>query len=646
MAEITQNERLLKVYTPLDFDVLLIDGFAGYEGISQPFYFDLRLLADVQTGKDRRVDPRKLVGSAVSIEIELNQGRKRFISGIIQSFTKQQQQDRFACYRAEVAPWISLLDLRSNCRIFQNKTVPDVISTIVGESGFSDHFRSDLAKTYTAWDYCVQYRETDLTFISRLMEAEGIAYYFEHGEDRTHRFVLVDTPEAFKDCPGSSKFLFDPEAGIGGFDDTISAWAIRQQLLSGKWTLRDRHFEMPTNPLEVCEDSVLANNINRNLERYDFPGGYVKQFNAPEKRLDSIRREGEKLVRLRMEADEARQCVIEGAGHCRAMVSGHKATVEANGTAGIEGNWLLATVRHSALQHPDYLTQGRAGEGYSNTFTAIDSSNGYHPLRTTPKSVVYGPQTATVVDENPEPSEEIWPDKYGRVRVRFHWDREGKSACWVRVSQAWAGKAWGQQWIPRVGDEVVVAFLDGDPDCPLIVGFVYNHDNMPPFTLPDNKTQSGLVTRSSPGGGTEDYNMIRIEDKAGSEEIYVHAQKALKAMIEQDESRSVGNNRDTIITQYDSRTVEKGNDELKVQTGNRTVTVSMGDRKVEISQGNDSLNVSLGNITVQAPAGTHKSQAMQIELNGTAAIKLSCGASSIEMNPAMINITSPLVKIN
>jgi type VI secretion system secreted protein VgrG len=338
-----------------------------------------------------------------------------------------------------------------------------------------------------------------------------------------------------------------------------------------------------------------------------------------------------------MEEEESRHVVIEGSGQCRALVAGHTATVTANGASGIEGKWLLTTVDHSAVQFPDYLTEGRTGKGYANTFTVIPASTRFHPSATTPKPVICGPQTAFVIDENPQPSEEIWPDKYGRVRVRFHWDREAKSACWVRVAQAWAGKAWGHQWIPRVGDEVVVTFLEGDPDRPLIVGSVYNHDNMPPFALPDNKTQSGILTRSSPHGGSADCNIIRIEDKAGSEEIFIHAQKVLTTEVEQDESRTVGGKRTTKVTQDDTRTVEKGNDELTVQTGNRSAT---------ISKGNDTLTVSMGNITIQASIGTHKTQAMQVEVDGTASIKLSCGASSIEMSPATISITSPLVKIN
>ncbi len=646
MPEITQAGRLLKVYTPLAFDTLLIDSFAGFEAVSQPFRLTLQLLADVQSGLDKQVDLNRLVGAAMSIEIEFNNGDKRFLNGMVQSFTKEQRRERFATYRAEVVPWFSFLAMRINSRIFQKKKVPDIVAAIVEDSGFSSFFRSDLSKTYTEWDYCVQYRESDFAFVSRLLESEGISYYFEHNQDRTHTMVLADTPGAYKPCPGQSKFLFDPDAGTGEFEDTISLWSVQQQMLSGKCTLRDHHFEMPENHFEVPEDSVFANNINRHLELYDFPGGFTKKFSEPEKRLSDVRAEGEKLVRLEMEREEARHTVIQGAGHCRTMVSGHSMTVDSNGANETSGSWLLTAVEHSALQHPDYLTEGRTGEGYSNTFEAVDSSIQYHSRRTTAKPFVYGPQTAVVVDESTEPSEEIWPDKYGRVRVRFRWDRDDKSACWVRVAQAWAGKAWGHQWIPRVGDEVVVSFLDGDPDCPLITGSVYNHDNAPPFELPDNKTQSGILTRSSPGGGSEDYNMIRIEDKAGHEEILVHAQKVLTTSVEEDESRSVGGKRSSTIAGDDTRTIEKGNDELKVEKGNRTVTISTGDRKVEVSKGNDSLNVSLGNITLQAPMGTQKTQAMQIELDGSTSLKLSCGASSIEMNPAMITITSPLVKIN
>jgi type VI secretion system secreted protein VgrG len=637
MAEITQDARLLKVYTPLDFDVLLIERFSGHEGLSQPFHFDIELLADVQASQQQHVVPDKLIGGAIAIEVQLRDGNQRFLNGMIRSFTKQGQDERFARYRAEMVPWISFLSYTANCRIYQQKTVPDIISALIAERGFSKYFRSDLSRTYTVWDYCVQYRETDLAFLGRLMEAEGIYYYFEHNENRTHTLVLADGPDAHKDCPGESNFRFDPEAGVGEFEDTIDHWETRQELLTGKWVLRDYHFEMPSNNLEVPENSVFANEVSSKLERFDFPGEYAKKFNEPESRLAAVRPEGEKLVRARMEEEETSHIVIQGSGRCRAFACGYKATVSGNGEATVDGTWLLTSIQHSALQHPNYESEERQEGGYTNTFTAISASTQYYPARTTPKPVMYGPQTAIVIDENPEPQEEIWPDKYGRVRVRFHWDREAKNACWIRVAQTWAGKSWGQQWIPRVGDEVIVAFLDGDPDCPIVIGSVYNHDNMPPFTLPDNKTQSGILTRSSPNGGSADYNMIRIEDKAGSEEIFVHAQKALTTEVEQNESRRVDGGRTTTVNQDDKCTVQKGNDELTVQTG---------DRKVTISKGNDALTVQLGNITVQANAGTHKTQAMQVETDGTTTVKLSCGASSIEMTPATITITSPMVKIN
>jgi type VI secretion system secreted protein VgrG len=310
-----------------------------------------------------------------------------------------------------------------------------------------------------------------------------------------------------------------------------------------------------------------------------------------------------------------------------------------NGAAQVpNGPYLLTAVQHNAVQHPAYLTDAAVPAFYNNAFSCMPAAVPFLPVRATPKPIVHGPQTARVIDESPSGSaEEIWPDKYGRVRVRFPWDREAKYGCWIRVAQAWAGNMWGHQWIPRVGDEVVVTFLEGDPDCPLIVGSVYNAGNMPPFKLPDNKTQSGILTHSSEQGSSANYNMLRFEDKKGSEEIFVQAEKDLNTVVENDETRKVGNDRTTTIHVDDSETVETGDHALTVSQGNRTAT---------ISQGNDTLTVSMGDVTHQAPMGTYQVTAMQIEVDGTTSIQLTCGASSIQMTPASITISSPMVNIN
>jgi type VI secretion system secreted protein VgrG len=301
-------------------------------------------------------------------------------------------------------------------------------------------------------------------------------------------------------------------------------------------------------------------------------------------------------------------------------------------------DWLLTSVRHSAVQSPDYVSNQAIGSAYSNSFTCIPHKVPFLPERITLKPVVRGPQTAVVVGK---PGEEIWPDKFGRVKVQFFWDRHGKkddsSSCWIRVAQPWAGKNWGFVAIPRVGHEVVVDFLEGDPDQPIIVGSVYNADNMPPYALPDNKTQTGVKTRSSTGGGSANFNEIRFEDKKGSEELYVHAEKNLTGVVENDESRTVGANRTTKIHKDDTETVE---------TGDHTLTVSQGNREATISMGNDKLTVSMGGVTHEVPMGTHKIDALMVEADGKAMITLKCGASSIQMTPASITIKAPMVMIN
>ena len=639
---ITQEKRLLKIHTKLDFDVLMIDSFTGVESISRPFRFDVKLVADVLAGNPGKVIAENLIGQNMAIEVDLKaldtyEGEKRYFSGIVTHFTMEGIDDQFAYYHAVLVPWFTLLDYGTDCRIFQNKTVPEIVEKVIEERGMKAHFRSDLARDYTPWDYCVQYNESDFAFLSRIMEAEGIYYYFEHKDDYSHMMIAADRPDAHKPCPKQSEFRFDPDAGIGSFEDTISVWKTSTEFVSGSWTFRDYHLEMPRNTLQVQEVGMYSSDVNSHLDVFHYPGEYAKKFNDPEKRVDKVRPEGEKLVRVATECVEKNRTILEGASHSRAMANGFTFKVKGGDKLGIKGDYLLTAIRHSGLQHPEYVSSGRLAEGYSNQFTCISSKIQFRPPRITVKPTIFGPQTAFVIDENPEPTEEIWPDKYGRVRVRFPWDSEGKYACWVRVVQQWAGKGWGFQWIPRVGDEVMVAFLHGDPDCPIIIGSVYNHDNMPVFSLPDNKTQSGIKTRSSTGGGSDNYNLLRFEDKMGSEEVFLHAEKDLKTEVEQNESRSVGASRNTTIAQDDKEDVQQGNHELKVD---------QGDRKATISMGSDTLTVSLGNVTHTASVGTYKVQAMQVEVDATASLKLSCGACTIQMSPATIQITGPMVLIN
>ncbi len=671
MAEITQANRLLAVTTPAGEDVLLLNRLSGEEAVSRPFRFALDLVADVKSGYPAQVNPHDLVGQPFTIRIALEDDKEKYINGICESFSTGAQDDEFAHYSAIVVPWFSLLSLTSNCWIFSNMTVPDIIQQVVSKCGFSAQFQASLTKTYTEWDYCVQYRETDFAFLSRIMEAEGIYYYFEH-EDGKHTMVLGDATSCYKALPNQSSFAYSPVTGVKNLEDTIRVWSVEEKIHSGKWTTRDYHHEMPANQLEITEVSNVVCTEGKSFEIFDYPGDYAKKFNAPQARLGSVQPEGEKLATLRIEEQEANRVVISGESLCRAFTSGYKITVT-GGTAA--GSYLLTGVIHQALQQPAYRNQDAAETAYENTFKCIDAAVPFKQVDRTARPVVLGLHTALVIDESQSGNtEEIWPDKYGRVRVRFPWDRDAKSACWLRVVQPWAGKSWGHQWLPRTGDEVAVAFLEGDPDCPVVVGSVYNSQNLPIFSLPDNKTQSGILTHSSSGGGSSNYNMLRLEDKIGSEEIYIQAEKDWNSLIKHDETRTVKNSRTTTIHVNDSRTVETGDDSIDVQQGKRTIsimgnlsetvkqgnisqtaqqgnistTASMGNISTTASMGNISTSADMGNISTQADLGNITIQASvgSITISGLSGVTISCGASSIEMTPASISISAPMVMIN
>jgi len=627
----TQENRLLRIDTPLGPDVLLIDSFRIREAISNPFAIHVDAISELT--KASQVTAEALIGKNATITVSLKDG-DRYFHGMICRLVQggRGTEERFVKFQLEIVPKLMNFANRADCRIFQGQNVPDIVKQVL--TGLDLDIQ--LQKTYTERDYCVQYRETDLNFVSRLMEDEGIFYFFKH-EDGVHTMVLADDPSANQPCPVQSSVHYQEEGGYGDREDTVVEWSVSEQLRPGLMTLRDHNFQLPDKALEVGAPTSIPRS-NDKLEIYDYPGEYAKLFKDPDKRLGEVVKEGEKIVHLRMQREETAYEEANGTSNVRTFCTGFRFTLKDHYKGDWNAEWLLTSIQHSAVQSPNYVSDEAVADAYSNSFTCVPYKIPFVPERGTPKPVVRGPHTAVVVGP---PGEEIFPDKYGRVKAQFFWDREGKmdenSSCWMRVAHPWAGKNWGFVAIPRIGHEVVVEFLEGDPDRPIIVGSVYNADNMPPYALPDNKTQTGIKTRTSLNGGSANFSEIRFEDKKGSEDLYVHAERTLTGIVEADESRAVGGSRTTKIYKDDTETVE---------TGNHSLTVSQGNREATISMGNDKLTVSLGDVTHEVPVGTHKVDAMMVEIDGTVTITLKCGGSSIQMTPASITITAPLVKIN
>lgn len=554
MARYLQADRPATVTTPLGPDILLLTGVRGEEGLSRLFRFELDLIAE----DPQKVAFDKLLGGRVSVRLKLDDNRERHWSGICSQFGEVGRDVVFTHYRMEVVPQLWLLTRRAQSRIFQNLNVPDILRKVL--TGLDVTW--EIQGTFEARDYCVQYRETDFNFASRLMEEEGIYYFFKHTADG-HQMVVANTPQSHPDMPLGSRIIFDETARDREDDLRVRSWHKNQSLQSGKVTLWDHSFELPHKHLEAVEiiqDSVAAGKIihrlkvgnNDQLELYDFPGEYAQRFDGVDRGggdrpadLQKIFQDNERTAKIRIQEEAAGGLIVSGTGQCRNFVSGHKFTLERHYDG--DGAYVLTSVNHRITLAGDY----RSGQGgqfeYSNAFTCIPLALPFRPPRGTPKPVVPGPQTAVVVGP---PGEEIYPDKYGRVKVQFHWDREGKadagSSCWIRVSQSHAGKGWGSIFIPRVGQEVLVAFEEGDPDQPVIVGSLYNAQEMPPYSLPEEKTKTVLFKSNSSKGG-QGHNEIRFEDSAGDEQIYIHGEKNLDVRIKDAVREWIGGNQDRIV---------------------------------------------------------------------------------------------------
>lgn len=616
----SQENRLISIDTPLGEDVLLLQGFTGYEGVSQLFNFHLELLSE-----NAAIPFDQIVGQQVTISIELVNGNKRYINGCVSRFVQSGHDARFTFYQAEVVPWLWFLTRTVDCRIFQNMTVPDILIKIFRDLGFTD-FKNQIQGTFEPRDYCVQYRETDFNFVSRLMEQYGIFYFFEHAEDK-HTLVLANSPGVHQPCPEQAQARYDYTGGALLEEDVISSWHKEQELRPGKYALTDYNFETPSTNLAVNVATTIPVNSNAKYEIYDYPGEYLKKS------------QGEHLVRLRMEEEEAQYTMVTGTSTCRAFTPGYRFDLEDHPSQAMNTSYVLHEVRHMASVGDNYISAADTAteESYSNSFTCIPFDVPYRPPRVTPRPVVQGPQTAVVVGKA---GEEIWTDKYGRIKVQFYWDREGKhdenSSCWIRVSHPWAGKSWGAVSIPRMGQEVIVDFLEGDPDQPIITGRVYNAEQMPPYELPANQTQSGVKSRSSKDGTPDNFNEICFEDKKGEEQLSMHAEKDMSVSVENDQSISVGHDRTKTVKHDETNTIQnnrtteinEGNDRLTVKTGHRIIDINTGDhqltvmtghRTVTINTGNDTLNVLTGEQTVNVNTGNATLNVLTQDRNVTVA---------------------------
>lgn len=597
----------MRLTTTLGPDVLLINRLSGREAISEPFEFTLTM-ESIQGD----IKPSNVLRTAATVSVLTPAGDTRYFNGVFRDFVQGglDQKSGLYTYEGTLVPSLWFLSLGWNCKIFQNMTAPAIVESVLSGAGLST-YKLSTTETYPTREYCVQYRESNLNFISRLLEEEGISYYFVHAES-SHTLTIVDSTLSAPDClENQVTYSYSSEAGNVR---ASSIWSLyrRDQVFTPKVTLTDYDFESPSMNLLAVTNSKESGSE----EKFDYPGKYTSH------------EDGTHYVDVRMEELETFATLIRGESNCVSFTSGLQFTLSDHYRADNNVGYLLTSVHHTLLA-PSYVAEQGGGTVMQNRFEAIPVAVPFSPPQRARKPILAGSQTAVVVGPS---GSEIYVDKYGRVKVQFFWDRVGEkdenSSCWVRVSQIWAGKQWGWMTIPRIGQEVVVDFLEGDPDRPLIVGRVYNGDQMPPYTLPDNSTQSGIKTRSSSGGSSSNYNEIRFEDKMGSEMITIHAEKDMTTEVENNDTQTVDKDRTITVKGKHTETI----------TGDTSITVQQGNHSTTISQGNQSTEVSLGNQSTKVDVGSASHEAMQ-------QISLKVGQSSIVLTQSGITIQGLTISI-
>ncbi len=598
---------------------LIFDGLSGTEELGRPFLFRLSLSSGEIKG-----NVQNLVGSTASITFAADKTKSAakagtggdedtsdyYLHGIVTRVVSQGLARGSYHYTVELRPWVWLLSRIEDCQIYQDTSAFDLVTKLFRDAGFSDfEDKRQNSAGSTVLEYCVQYHESTLDFATRLMEEFGFYYYFKHDASK-HTLVFVDDPNAHTELTDAIPAQFDTtEYRVVG--DHIWEWSSEYALQSGKYTFRDYNFTTPS--VDLTSTSLKpATHQYGSFEVYEYPGRYDDTG------------VGQKLADVRMLALAADRALFHGMSNSRKLHTGWKFKLSKHKESAMNGPYLIVRSEFVVDIAEGMSSSDDSGEKvdtYRVSLLAIPGDTPFRLHRQTPRPVIRGPQTAKVVGSSSET--EILTDQYGRVKVRFPWDRREKEddqrTCWIRVTQAWAGAGWGSIIIPRAGMEVVVEFLEGNPDRPLITGVVYNANQTVPYGLPGEKTKSTLKTNSSTGGGG--FNELRFEDKKGSEEVFFQAQK--------DYNKKVLNNETVTITKDTTTTV---------QEGNRSVTVSQGNNSLTVSKGNDSVTVSAGNHSITVSVG-------KSDINAATSITLTSGGSTIKISPEGVQITAPQVTV-
>jgi len=605
--QLTQDTRIGELRTPLGKDKLVLTRFDATEGLSELFEYRIEAISE-----EEDIPFDGAIGQNCSLTLK-SYGSERHFNGVLVEAQWLGMKGVYYAYRLVLRPQLWLLSRTADCRIFSNKKAPDIIREVLNDFGVDNKFA--LQGSFPELEYCVQYRETHLAFVSRLMEQHGIYYFFKHSSDK-HTMHLANGKSSHEPVPGHATTPFIPLAGEDRRDrEHIYHWSSERRFRTGKVEFNDYDFKQPGKKL-LADTKASEKYTKSDLKFYDHPGKYTE------------RDVGETYTKIQLEAEQSLDHRRQATGDAASLFPGGLTKLEKHSKDSENEEYLIVRAQHSFVS--EFYRTGAdvaPGQVYYGNYEFQKSDRPFRAQIVTPKPQVLSMHTAKVAGKD---GEEIDTDEYGRIRVKFYWDQRKEFSRWMRVAHMWASKQWGTQFIPRVGMEVVVAYEEGDPDFPLVVGAVYNGDNKHPYKLPDNKTQSGFKSNSSKGGNG--YNEFMFEDLKGSELIRMHAQKDYDVTVHHVETRKIGE--DGVAGASRDTTLVTGDDVLKVATGNQKVTVAMS--VTETYGMSQSTRIGASQSTTAGAA---------ISITSGGLINLTCGASSIVMTPASITITSPTVQI-